>query len=142
VLSLFREEIRRFLKIAFTVPPKKMRALWRAFRLEEYQYQLSLLKERHNNPYNLILYTTTKISGAFLYGVAGVPIVTIYSFWGSKLGPDHSSVTFLALLCIMDLLGVTFFVALGVLQVYIECCHLVKYDERVVYLEKKIAELS
>src|ERR1022692_3360165 len=71
LISIYSSNIRRFIKIIFTVPPNKMRSAWKASRLLSYQTELSMLKRLHGNAYELLLYVVMEvvrlaINGAFV----------------------------------------------------------------------------
>jgi hypothetical protein len=61
VLGLFREELRRFMKIVFTVPPNKIRSAWKASSLRGYRTELLMLKRLQGNAYELLLYVVMEV---------------------------------------------------------------------------------
>jgi hypothetical protein len=103
-----------------------------------YQDELAKLKLRRNNAYELILYFIIEVGRTALY-VATIAVACFFITLMAK--PQLTSEEF-TLTAIFALSFVPLFIALSLGGIYIKCRHLVKYDERIAYLEKKIAELS
>jgi hypothetical protein len=138
LISIYSSDLRRFLTVLFTVPPQKLRAGWKASRLLAYETTLSHLKKRHNNAYELVLYALTEIGGmaifAVLIGIIGLFLVTALQ---GKLTGEQSSLVITTYFA-----AGPFMIAVSFVKVFVEFRHLKHYDQRVVYLEKKIAELT
>lgn len=139
-ISVYSTDIRRVLTIVFTVPPDKMRRSLKKSRLVMYQLELETLKRRHNNAYELILYLIIETGQMALWAIAFVFTFLVISLKLRQL--DKGPYQEFALVAILSLSVVPLFVAMAVGKVYVQCRHLVHYDERVVYLENKIEQLK
>ena len=133
VLSLYREEIRRFL----SVPPTKARNWWNSGILNAYQNELDTLKRIYNNPYELLVYTLTEMGKAarvaIFYLAAGALIQILLELSHATKEDRHFfALWFFAI--------VPTFLAGALMRVGFQVKSLKSYDERLAFLEAKIAK--
>jgi hypothetical protein len=133
VLSLFREEIRRFL----SVPPRKARHWWNSGMLDGYQSELDILKRTHNNPYELLVFAMAEVGKdarmSIFYIAASALIQGLLELSHARNEDRY----FFALLffCMVPT-----FIAGALMRVGFLVKRLKAYDERVAFLEAKIAK--
>jgi len=139
LISVYSSDIRRFIKIIFTVPPNKMRSAWKASNLRFYENDLLRLKRLHGNAYELLLYVLIEVGRMAITGAFAVALLLIVALRMSQRGTSDEEV---ALTAIFALVTLPMFVAFPLGSVFVQCTRLANFDKRVAYLEKKITELK
>lgn len=133
VLGLYRDEIRRFLR----VPPTKARNWWNSGMLEFYQNELDTLQRIRNNPYELLIYALTELGRdarvSIFYLAAGCLVQILLQLeYASKEDKYFFTLMFFCM--------VPIFIAGGLMKVGFQLKELKEYDKRVAFLEAKIAK--
>ena len=75
LISVYSSDIRRFIKIIFTVQPNKIRSAWKASNLRIYENDLLTLKRLHGNAYELLLYVIIEVGRMAIVGVFVVALL-------------------------------------------------------------------
>ncbi len=133
--TLYAGEIRGFMR----VPPSKARNWWKSGLLDAYQTELDTLRRIRNNAYEVLIYLITELGqGArisALYLAIGMLIQVLLELQAAPKDDRHFFI--LVFLCMVPT-----FIAGGLAKVYFMVRRLKTYDERVDFLEAKIAKLQ
>jgi hypothetical protein len=139
LISVYSSDIRRFIKIIFTVPPNKMRSAWKTSNLRFYEKDLLTLKRLHGNAYELLLYVLIEVGGMAITGAFVVALLLILAL---EMRQRSTSPEELGLTSTLALVTLPLALAFPLGNVFTQCKRLANFDKRVAYLEKKIAELK
>ena len=133
VLSLFREEIRRFLR----VPPTKARNWWNSGMLNAYETELKTLKSLQGNPYELLIYALSELG-------SGCRVSVFYLATGFLvqilLTLQHASKEDRYFFTLFFFGMVPIFIAGSLVKVGFQVKALKEFDKRVVFLEARIVK--